>query len=218
MHQTTLSFPQIRLQRRDGHKLRGYFANQFGEESDLFHNHDTAGKAIYRYPRIQYKIVNGVPTVIGIDEGAKLIVERFLQIQYVDIDGLRFFTDQKNMKSQEFITGVNGSLYQYEFINPWMALNQQNHQAYLTMTPDEKQQKLKGVLTNNMLAFFKSVGHHEKERIMVNLQLKEPRLAGFKNQRLLTFMGSFVTNVKLPDYIGLGKSVSRGYGTIKQIK
>jgi len=218
MHQTLLTFPQIRLQRRDAHKLRGYFANQFGEESDLFHNHTEAGKAIYRYPRIQYKVVKGIPMVVGLEEGAKLVVERFLRINHLEIDGLKFYTDQKNMKSQEFITGVNGSLYQYEFVNPWMALNQMNHQLYLKMTPEEKQAKLKGVLINNMISFFKTVGYREEERIMINLQLGEPQMTRFKNQKLMTFSGKFVTNVRLPDYIGLGKSVSRGFGTIQQIK
>ena len=214
MHQTTLTFPQIRLQTRDAHKLRGYFANTFGKESDLFHNHDEKGKSIYRYPRIQYKVIKEIPTVVGLAEGAAMVVERFLRIKHLDIDGLRFFTDQKNMKSQEFLTGVRGSLYQYQFVNPWMALNQTNHQLYVEMTAEEKQEKLKRVLINNMIAFFKSVGHHEKKQMMVNLQLKDARLTGFKNQKMLAFSGGFVTNVQLPDFIGLGKSVSRGFGTI----
>lgn len=217
MHQTILNFPQIQLQRRDGHKLRGYFAQQFGQESDLFHNHDKEGKSIYRYPRIQYKVVQGVPMVMGLDRGAELIVERFLRIKYLDIDGLRFFTDQKNMKSQEYWTGVKSALYQYEFVNPWMPLNQDNYKAYIEMSKEEQIQKLQGILISNMIAFFKSVGHQEQERMMVKLQLQAPRLAGFKNQKLWTFKGSFVSNVKLPDFIGLGKSVARGYGTIQQI-
>lgn len=218
MHQTTLTFPQVSLQRRHGHKLRGYFAEQFGQESDLFHNHTEGGKAIYRYPRIQYKIIHGMPMIVGLGEGASLVVERFLRIKYLDIEGLRFFTDQKNMKSQEFLTGVNGALYQYEFVNPWMALNQDNHRRYIEMTSEEQNQKLQGILINNMIGFFKAVGHREEKQIMVNLQLKEPRLTNFKNQKVMTFLGRFVTNVKLPDYIGLGKSVSRGFGTIQQIK
>jgi len=135
MHQTLLTFPQIRLQRRDAHT--------------------DSGKAIYRYPRIQYKVVKGVPMVVGLEEGAKLVVERFLRIKHLDIDGLKFYTDQKNMKSQEFLVGVKNALYQYEFVNPWMALNQKNHVAYVSMTAEEKQQKLQRVLTSNILNFLK---------------------------------------------------------------
>jgi hypothetical protein len=32
------------------------------------------------------------------------------------------------------------------------------------------------------------------------------------------FKGMFAVNFELPDYIGLGKSVSRGFGTIKRLK
>jgi hypothetical protein len=31
------------------------------------------------------------------------------------------------------------------------------------------------------------------------------------------FIGSFVTNAALPNYIGLGKSVARGFGAILQV-
>jgi hypothetical protein len=31
------------------------------------------------------------------------------------------------------------------------------------------------------------------------------------------FKGTFAVNFELPDYIGLGKSVSRGFGTIKRV-
>jgi len=34
---------------------------------------------------------------------------------------------------------------------------------------------------------------------------------------MLTFGGGFVCNVQLPDYIGLGKSVARGFGTITRL-
>ena len=217
MHQTILHFPQIRLQRRDGHKLRGYFAQQFGQESDLFHNHDEQGQVIYRYPRIQYKVVQGVPMVVGLDKGAELLVERFLQIKCLDIDQHRFWVDQKNMKSQEYWTGVQAALYQYQFLNPWMALNQKNYQLYLELAPAQQKEKLERILINNIIAFFKAVGHQEEQRIMVSLQLQDPRLTHFKEQQLLTFKGGFVSNVRLPDYIGLGKSVSRGFGTIRRI-
>ena len=81
MQQTLLQFPNLKLAQRDGHKLRGYFSHLFGQESDLFHNHHPDGKVIYRYPRIQYKVVEGEPMLIGLGEGAQLLVERFLRVK-----------------------------------------------------------------------------------------------------------------------------------------
>ena len=40
----------------------------------------------------------------------------------------------------------------------------------------------------------------------------------YKNVKLQGFDLVFKTNVSLPDYIGLGKSVSQGFGTICRTK
>ncbi len=45
-------------------QLRGFFATKF-TEYELLHQHADAGKLIYRYPKIQYKIIGGTPTVMG---------------------------------------------------------------------------------------------------------------------------------------------------------
>jgi hypothetical protein len=217
MHLTKITFPQLHLHPRDGHKLRGFFANKFGEESDLFHNHEASGKAIYRYPRIQYKIVNRVPMLVGIEEGGQLLVERFLQMKTIDIDGRQLELDQKNLKSEDCEVGVGEELYNYQFVNPWVPLNQDNHKLYIKMSLKEQQKKLHSILISNMIGFFKAIQHQETERIMVNLQLQESGDTQFKNQRLLTFKGNFVTNVQLPDHIGLGKSTARGFGVIERV-
>ena len=61
---------------RYAEKLRGYFANLYKEE-DLFHNHDDKGNSKYRMPLIQYKLINGMLSIVGIEEGAKLIADEF---------------------------------------------------------------------------------------------------------------------------------------------
>jgi len=34
----------------------------------------------------------------------------------------------------------------------------------------------------------------------------------------LGFLGAFTVNFSIPDYWGIGKSVSRGFGTIRKLK
>jgi hypothetical protein len=217
MHHTLIQFPEIQLQRRDGHKLRGYFANLFGEESDLFHNHNAQGKAILRYPLIQYKVIHGCPSVLGIGEGAALLVERFLRIDHIDIDGLYIPVHQKNIQSKEMLIGAGISLFEYEFINPWMALNEKNYSKYQSMEKEaDRIDLLQRLLTVNMLHFFGAVGYREEERILVKTDLR-PLTVKFKNQNMMGFKGRFTTNVQLPSYIGFGKSVSRGFGTIQRL-
>ncbi len=54
---TTIRFPEIQLQARDAHKLRGYFGNLFKEHSPLLHNHFEDGSLRYKYSLVQYKII-----------------------------------------------------------------------------------------------------------------------------------------------------------------
>ncbi len=213
MHQTTLTFPEIRLQQRDGHKLRGYFAQQFGEDSDLFHNHEKDGKAIYRYPLIQFKVVGGSPVLVGIGAGAHMLVQRFLDIKELNIDGQIYSLHHKNLNSGELKLGVTDDLFEYRFATPWMALNQDNHKAWLTMNEEERKTRLKKILAGNILNFYTAAEYHAKERILTHLNV-QAKTTSFKNQRMTAFKGTFTTNALLPDYVGLGKSVARGYGTI----
>jgi len=218
MHQTLLQFPEVKLLRRDGHKLRGYFANLFGQESDLFHNHDTDGKSLYRYPRVQYKVVDQTPTLLGLAEGAQLLTERFLQIREIDINGKLIPLQQKNMRSDQIKMGISDQLLEYEFATPWFPLNQENHLIYDEASPAVQQDQLKRILVRNILNVFTVDQYFAEQKVMVHLRLRKPMRSKFKNQKVLTFFGSFVTNAVLPDYIGLGKSVARGYGTIRRLK
>jgi hypothetical protein len=49
--------------------------------------------------------------------------------------------------------------------------------------------------------------------LKVEIDLKEIKV-NFKNERMTAFYGSFKINFSFPDYFGIGKSVSRGFGTL----
>jgi hypothetical protein len=55
-------------------KLRGFFATRFTEYA-LLNQHINVDKLLYRYPRIQYKILEGEAVVLGIEEGAEVLKE-----------------------------------------------------------------------------------------------------------------------------------------------
>lgn len=217
MHQTTIRFPDIHLNRRDGHKLRGYFAEHFGEQSDLWHNHRADGRAIYRYPLIQYKVVGGQPVVIGLGEGARLLIEHFMEVRELQLDERQYTIHAKQIESKEVPVGVNGQLYSYEFLSPWFALNQDNYLKYQEAEAAARPALLQQLLAGHILALFKGVGHREEQHVMAAPPVLRPVSAKFKNRSMLMFLGSFSANVHLPDYAGLGKSVARGFGVIRKV-
>ena len=215
LSQTIIRFPEIRLQPRDAHKLRGYFGNIFREHSPLLHNHYETGELRYKYPLVQYKVLDRIPTLVAIEEGARLLTSLFLNIRELDIDGQKFEVFSKNIESRQVEAGFSDELHQYNFRTLWMALNQDNFKRFLEESKTGRQQMLDKILVGNILSFFKGIDLRlEKEqKLMAKVKVLE-KSTRFKEREMMAFEGSFVVNAFLPAYIGLGKGVSRGFGTI----
>ena len=213
----TISFPEIRLTTRDGHKLRGYFGTVFREHSPLLHNHFEDGGLRYAMPLVQYKVLRGTPMLVGLQEGARLLTELFFQMKNLEIDGRAYPVHERDIVFRNQPVGVSDTLHDYRFATNWMALNERNYPEYLAMSPDERRGFLGRILVGNILSFFKGIGLYLPEgvRIMATVRPDAPRTTNLKNTRMMAFGGQFTTNALLPDLIGLGKSVSRGFGTIE---
>ena len=215
--QTIIRFPDIRLHTSAAHKLRGYVATLAKENAHFFHNHDDDGNEIYRYPRIQYKIVDEVPCLIGFLEGADLLVNLFLNLRELALGNEVIPVHSKTLKQTMVQPGVNNELYSYGFKTLWMGLNQKNYRQFLDIPESEKNRFLDRCLVNNILSFYKGIGVTVQHQILAKASLL-PHSTTFKNQPILVFSGSFTTNAWLPDLAGIGKSVSRGFGTVKMLK
>jgi hypothetical protein len=216
---TKITFPEISLKVRDAHKLRGYFGNLFAEHAPILSNHFDDGKLRYKYPEVQYKILDRVPTLIGVGQGGDLLIELFMKINHLIIDNQRFEVFNKNISRQTYPIGVDEDLHRYRFETLWFALNQDNYTKYINAeSENECKAILKNCLIPHILAFYKGIGHYVEptERILAQTNLTEHETQ-FKNKTMLAFAGEFTTNALLPDCIGIGKSPSRGFGTIKKI-
>jgi hypothetical protein len=215
--QTIIRFPEIELRTRDAHKLRGYFGNMFREKSELLHNHMKGDGFKYEYPKVQYKVIDSTPILVGIADGAQLLTELFLKIRELNIDGQIYPVHQKNIEARQVEPGATVASKTYRFETLWMGLNQKNHGIYNEANPLESEKLLERILVGNCLSFFKSLDIF----ININLQARgsfQEKSTQFKNNRMIAFDGMFEINADLPDYIGLGKQVSRGFGTIRQVK
>ncbi len=213
-----IRFPEIELQTRDAHKLRGYFGNLFKEHSPLLHNHWENGDFRYRYPVIQYKVIDKTPTLVGIEEGAILLPQLFLKIKEIDIDGRSYPVHAKNIEVASHTAGFSSTLEEYDFQTLWMALNQQNYQIYSKLMDErEKHEMLNSILIGHILSFFRNmkIELNKEEKLFARVDVIE-KATNFKDNKMIAFAGKFVVNALLPDWIGLGKSSARGFGTIKR--
>ena len=218
--QTTITFPEIQLPQRAAAQLRGYFGNIFREHSPLLHNHYDDGRTRYAYPLVQYKVVNGMPMLLGLQEGAHLLAELFFQMKTLDIAGRKYSVLERDISFQKVSVGIGDGLADFRFATPWMSLNQQNYSEYQQKNEEERRAFLGRILVGNSLSFFKGVGLRLPEgvRVLATVRPQEEKRTGFKDNLMMAFTGEFTTNALLPDWIGLGKSVSRGYGVVERLK
>lgn len=218
LHVTRIRFPEIKLQTRDAHKLRGHFGNLFKEHSPLLHNHYKSGQLRYRYPLVQYKVIDKIPMLVGIEEGAELLTQLFLKIEEIDVDGEMIPVNTKNIEVKKEKIGYSEELQEYRFKTLWMGLNQKNFSEYQILeNQDDKNKLLNRLIIGNILGFYSNIKLHLKseERLFAKVNVFE-KSTKFKGNDMIAFSGSFMVNAFLPNYIGLGKSVSRGFGTLSR--
>ncbi|MDZ7330943.1 MAG: CRISPR-associated endonuclease Cas6 [candidate division KSB1 bacterium] len=193
--------------------IRGYLAGKFPEET-LFHNHAPGG-LIYSYPRVQYKILNGYACIICLAEGIA-VTEKIQSITNVKLGNDFLKVIRINLESNESKIGISKSEQFYSFIAPWLGLNEDNYRKYLSSHKRERKILLERILIGNIISLCKGLGFTVPGDIIAKAQLEEVP-AILKGNRMLGFIGNFSVNFQIPNLWGLGKSVSRGFGTIIKI-
>jgi len=213
-----VQFPNNRLNDFDIPKFRGTISDQF-PKYELIHNHLKDGKFRYKYPLIQFKSLNRIPTIIGIGEGIDILKEVFLDVNHIDIAGRREKVWEKTVLIREDTLGQADDFIRYCFSNSWMALKEENYATYNTLDSADQQQFLRHLLRENLKTLSKGVGYWipDIEKVKVEGFFKEiPR--NFKNNRMICFNGEFMVNFHIPEHLGIGKQVARGFGTVERVK
>lgn len=206
------------IERRQIPAFRASVIEKVGRENVLFHNH-LEDQFLYGYPLIQYKAVQRNPTIVCINQGSEEILKFFEQTNWdLRIHEKRVKTEIKNMVFDYFECGFSTKPVRYQISN-WFALNETNFSKFIAISDDiGRISFLERVLTGNILSFAKGIQWNVDGQIKVMIpKLREGRLFSFKDHQMVGFDLNFVTNMVLPDFIGFGKSVSRGFGLIRRI-
>lgn len=205
------------LEPSDAHLLRGYVCNLF-PYSDLLHNHDESGRNMYRYPRVQYKVVHGIAMIVAIEEDAIEIlrqIEACIEELILGNRTLKVTKTNKILEVKECTFGISSHLYHYVFLSPCLLLNAEKYREYKKSNEQIKKEILTSTLTGNLLSTSKGLKYHVQSHIYVEHSMSS-QIVCLKGQDHLGFNGFFLTNFHLPDFLGIGKSASRGYGTLLQ--
>jgi hypothetical protein len=193
--------------------LRGYFGNFFRNIVE-FHNHLDQITFNYKSPNIQYRVIDGNLSILGINEGGDILLKSIEEIKLDEIilDGIDNKIKEKEIKITFPELEIKDERYDYKFESFWIALNEENYKKY-----QKGEFSLDNQLRNNILEFFKLSGVQATKRIIAVGEFEEHKIIE-KDTVILGFTGTFKTNVNLPDLIALGKRKSVGFGIIKRIK
>lgn len=209
-----VKFKDLKLKERYVEKFRGYIAGKY-IDNNILHNHDN-DKFIYRYPLVQYKVINEMPIIIGINEGAHIAARIGINDDEFILDGKKFDSFQKEINKFEYEFGIIDDYVEYKIKSPWISLNQNNIEKYNNSNAMEKEEMLKKILIGNIISMSKGMNYTVDKQIKVWINLKETEVM-LKGIRHAAFLGNIKVNFNIPDYFGIGKSVSRGFGTLQRI-
>ena len=198
----------------DSPAIRGFIASSFQEEmlANRFNN-----KLRYSTALVQYKVLNGEALIVGIDEGVKLIAPIKKHLNVLELNGRKIFIRKSALTTGKQLLGCTPEFICYKFLTPWLPLNQNNYPRYCKISQSERLEMLKKILIGNIISFCKSFGYTVPDRIIVRDLSVNEDFSLMKGQSMVSFIGTFRTNFLLPQYWGIGRSPSRGYGTIAQI-
>jgi len=221
MKKSTLLLPNINLRPAQIHKFRGFVGNAF-KDHDLIHNHDDQGKPIYRYPLIQFKLIDSTPAIIAVTEKAVAVFSKiFMKLDKILIEDTVIPVFEKDLKIEEVEFGYSDEIFMYEFVSPWIGLNQNNFRRYGDVDSSdqaEKNQILKKVIIGNILSMSKYLDYRlSKDQIIKTDHKLTEKKVNLKGKSMTGFSGIFKTNFLIPDYLGIGKSVSRGFGMVRRV-
>lgn len=206
------------LNLQDARFLRGVFARVYPNRPE-FHGHGPTG-LVYEHPRIQYKVVDGRGIIVGLQEGAFL-----LQVAEAPVR-LRLGTKWLNVSGVDHIVrtvpfGLAERQFEYRFVTPWVALNEDNHTRFQLLRLRGKEATnalMKQVLIGNLLSASKALGYEVPGPIHAEVDAGEPTEVIIKpGVVLLGFPGRFRANFSIPTLWGIGKQSARGFGAIERI-
>lgn len=189
------------------------------EKSVIYHNHQADGYR-YSYPLVQYKVIEGKAAILfidkGINESSSLISACNRTIQFGS-QPVQLTVSSLRPASTEL--SLSDEVFRYR-LNDWLPVNENNMPQYRAcQTEEQLHYFLSAKLTGHVLSFAKSLGHYFEGEVQCEVAcIRRRHLEECKHVRMIAFDVEFLSNVSLPDFIGLGKHPSFGYGKIKKIQ
>jgi len=199
--------------RKTPYQVKGVFMRQY-PDLEIIPMMDGTYRDRFLYPRVQVKILNEQVYLIGIAEGVDPIIQLAERLDILDFGNITFqvFDTEVDVKDDQF--RPVDRLVRYRLLTPWVALNQTTGSRYRFLNNMERLTFLNRLLGQNIVFLSREMGMEIEDKIFtkVNLTSMFPKPVDERNWG--AFSGEFRTNFLLPNYMGIGNGITRGYGAI----
>lgn len=199
--------------------FRGAIIKAMGDDAHpLMHNHEENGLR-FAYPLVQYKLVDGRPTILAIGDVGEYLCRHFAEVEQLTltIRGKEYVCGCPEMACTDYEPYFEEAP-KYYAITRYLPLTDENFAEYYSlMALTDKICLLEKICVGNILSFLKGLDYHADDQIAVAItQIDRQYTIFYKGVNFTAFDMHFVTNALLPDGIGLGKSSSMGMGIVAQ--
>ncbi|AIC15994.1 CRISPR-associated endonuclease Cas6 [Nitrososphaera viennensis] len=190
--------------------LRGFLGYLFVEDTEFHHHSDSP----YHYPLVQYKKVRGRLMVMGLKDYAEVVCRKMSTLDHITTPNGRINVQSVDLVTDSFSVKEETRI-RFRFATPWIALNEENYQKFRNLESAKKKAFLEKILVGNVLSAIKGLSVFAKFKVTADLETFRPQRVFVHENQFQAFRASFTTNVNLPRFFGLGKSVSKGFGAIE---
>lgn len=168
----------------------------------------------FLYPRVQVKILNEQINFIGIKEGVNPIKSLVKKLKIMNFGNITFEVLDHNIDLATNRFALVSHLIRYRFLTPWVALNEPNLMKYKYLYGEERLKFLTRLLSQNIVFLAKEMELELNSKVFSKLKLDSlyPRMVD--DGKMGAFYGDFHTNFILPNFLGIGNGITKGYGVV----
>ena len=199
--------------KKTAYQVKGVFMKQY-PNSPVIPMLDGRYRDKFLYPRVQVKILNEQIYLVGIKDGADPVLEMTKEFELLNFGNITFnILDVDIEESIDPFKHVE-HLLRYRFVSPWVALSKNTQNRYKFLKNKDRIAFLNRLLGQNIVFLAREMQVDLNDKVYTKLKLNSLFPKPVYENNWGSFSGEFQTNFVLPNYIGLGNGITRGYGAI----
>ena len=199
--------------RKTAYQVKGVFMRQYPNEP-IIPMLDGTYREKFLYPRVQVKVLDEQIYLIGIHEAMDSVLSLSKILKELNFGNITFEIQDFDIEEYNNQCIVSNNIMKYSFITPWVALNRMTGKKYKFLSNEDKPSFLSKLLGQNLLFLANEFGVTINEDIATKVKVSNLSPKRVDEHKWGSFKGEFITNFKIPNYVGIGNGITRGYGTI----